>query len=131
MGYNTNGKNQQNKPKGGNRFNDVVFINWSLNADEKAVIKAWVPSLDEIDNHLIKIVQEGNKTTIGFDERGNAYTCSIVPQATHKTNKGYILVGRGSTPHKAIKQAIYLHTQVFHGDYSAYSTATIGEDLDD
>lgn len=131
MGYNTNGKNGSSKPKGGNRFNDAVFINWSLSADEKATVKGWQPTADELDDIALKIIQESCKITFGYDERGNAFTCSLVPQQGHKTNKGYILVGRGSTPIKAFKQAVFIHTSVFHGDWSSYSTGQIGEEMDD
>lgn len=131
MGYNTNGKNKPEPRKPTARFNDVVFINWSLTVEEKQHVKAWTPTLAELDDIALKIIQESCKITYGYDTRGNTYTCSLVPQEEHKTNKGYILVGRGSTPFKALKQAIYIHANIFGGDWSSYSKGGGHEDLDD
>ena len=113
------------------RFNDAQFINWSLTVEEKQQVKAWNPDAEEIDEIETEIIQEHCKITRSYDDFAECYSCSIVPTAKHKTNYGYILVGKGSTPLKAFKQAVYIHKQIFAGDWSTYSKGGRAEDLDD
>lgn len=113
------------------RFNDAQFINWSLTVEEKQQVKAWNPDAEEIDDLETEIIQEHCKITRSYDDFAECYSCSIVPTAKHKTNYGYILVGKGSTPLKAFKQAVYIHKQIFAGDWSTYSKGGRAEDLDD
>lgn len=113
------------------RFNDATFINWALSAEQKSAVKAWTPSIGELDDMLSEVIQESCKVTFGYDDFGQSFTCSFVPQAAHKTNYGFILVGRGSTSVKAFKQAVYIHREVFGGDWSSYSKGSRAEELDD
>jgi len=113
------------------RFNDVTFINWALTVEQKAELKQYAPDAEEIDDLETEIIQENNKITRSYDDFGACYTCSIVPTAKHKTNYGYILVGKGSTPLKAFKQAVYIHKSIFNGDWSTYSTGSRSEEMDD
>lgn len=131
MGANTNGRNPNTPRKKSQRFNDATFINWSLTVEQKSKIKAWSPTFGEVDDLLSEVIQEGCKVSFGFDDYGQSFTCSIVPQASHKTNYGYILVGRGSTPLKAFKQVLYIHREIFGGDWSTYSKEGNIEELDD
>lgn len=118
------------RPKAG-RFNDVKWINWALTAEEKAIIKAWVLTIEEMDDLELKAIQAGHKITTSYDNYGDCFTASIVPTQDSKTNQGYILTGKGSTPFKARKQALYVHNYIFNGDWSSYSTGAGKEELDD
>lgn len=124
----SNGKTRSSKSA---RFNDVKWINWSLSAEEKAVIKAWELTLEELDNLETKTIQSGHKITTSYDNYGDCYTASIVPTAENKLNQGFILTGKGSTPTKARKQALYIHLKIFGGDWSSYSTGAGKEEIDD
>lgn len=127
----SNGNSRAKSRKPANRFNDAVFINWSLTKEQKAEVKAWSPDVEEVDEIEAEIIQENCKITRSYDDFASCYSCSIVPTNKHKTNHGYILVGKGSTPLKAFKQAVYIHKQVFAGDWSTYSTGGRAEELDD
>ena len=127
----SDGNSPKKRQSSKGRFNDVTFINWSLSTEQKAAVKAWQPDIEELDDLLAEVVQEHCKITYGYDDFGQCFTCSFVPQPKHKTNYGYILVGRGSTPTKAFKQALYIHRSIFAGDWSSYSTANRHEELDD
>jgi hypothetical protein len=113
------------------RFNDMKFINWSLSDDERAACKAWALSLEDYDNALISLVEAGYKITISYDNYRSCFTCSVVATPDAKSNQGYILAGKGSTPLKAAKQALYIHFHIMGEDWAAYSTATAAEELDD
>jgi hypothetical protein len=131
MKRDSDGNSNKAKGKANGRFNDVTFINWTLTTEQKAAVKAWTPTVEEIDDLLTETVEEGCKVTFGYDERGSSFLCSIVPQPSHKLNHGFILVGRGSTALKSFKQALYIHRQVFNGNWSTYSKADLSETLDD
>jgi len=113
------------------RFNDVTFINWSLTDEQKAYVKSWKPTLEEFDDYVLGVLQSDHKVTVSYDEKRDNYTASIVPTSSNKTNQGFILTGKGSTPHKAIKQALYIHVEIFSGDWSSYSKVRTDEILDD
>lgn len=113
------------------RFNDVQFVNWSLSAEEKAAVKAWVLTIEEYDNFIGGLVEAGYKITVSYDNFRACFTASIVPTKDAKSNQGYILTGKGSTPIKAIRQAMYTHYYIMDGEWASYSTAKAAEELDD
>lgn len=113
------------------RFNDVQFVNWSLSVEEKAAVKAWLLTLEEYDDFIGGLVEAGYKITISYDNFRSCFTASIVPTKDAKSNQGYILTGKGSTPFKAVRQAMYIHFYIMDGEWSSYSTAKAVEELDD
>ncbi len=113
------------------RFNDVNFINWSLSAEEKAACKQWALDVASYDSDLGRLIQSDYKLTLSWDGFRSCYTASIVPTKDNKINAGYILTGKGSTPLKAAKQALYIHFYVMAEEWAAYSTAGAAEELDD
>lgn len=113
------------------RFNDVKFINWSLSVEEKAACKQWTFDTEAYDNEVGKLIQSGYKLTVSWDGFRSCYTASIVPTADAKDNQGFILTGKGSTPVKAAKQALYIHFYVMGENWAEYSTAGGREELDD
>lgn len=119
------------KPPVQPRFNDVQFVNWSLDAEQKAACKAWVLSIEDYDAALGNLIEAGYKTTVSYDQFRHCFTASIVPTKEAKENQGYILTGKGSTPTKAIKQALYIHFHVMDENWASYSTAKAIEELDD
>lgn len=128
------GRDPSNKPKTAprkKRFNDVKFINWSLSPEEKAACKAWTMDIGDFDNALLKLVEDGYKVTTSWDGYREAFTASIVPTEDVPQNQGYILTGKGSTPLKAVKQALYIHYYVFDTDWSAYQKDGGKEEMDD
>lgn len=131
MKRDSDGNSTNKRKSAAGRFNDATFINWSLSVEQKQEVKAWSPTSGEVDDLLSEVIQEDCKVTFGYDDFGQSFTCSFVPQAKHKTNYGFILVGRGSTPVKAFKQAFYIHKSVFSGDWSTYSKGSRTEELDD
>lgn len=124
-------KNPQKSAPTKPRFNDVKFVNWSLSAEEKSACKAWELSLEDYDNALISLIEAGYKITSSYDNFRHCHTCSLVATESAKQNNGYILTGKGSTPLKAIKQALYIHFHIMSEDWAAYSTATPQDIIDD
>ncbi len=113
------------------RFNDVKFVNWALTTEEKQDCKTFLTGEADYDDALHVIVQAGYKTTLSWDNFRQCFTASIVPTKDAKNNQGYILTGKGSTPLKAIRQALYIHYRIMDEDWASYSTSTNAEELDD
>lgn len=113
------------------RFNDVQFVNWSLSPEEKVLCKAWLLSLEDYENALLATIEAGYKITISFDSFRSCFTASIVPTKEAKSNQGYILTGKGSTPLKAGKQVMFIHYQIMAEEWASYSTMGKSEELDD
>lgn len=124
-------KSQPKSAPKAERFNDVKFVNWVLDADQKAACKAWELERDDIDNLLVKTIEGGYKITLSYDGFRSAYTASLIAQQEAKTNYGFILAGKGSTPLKALKQALYIHYYIMSEDWSAYSVQSAAEEFDD
>lgn len=120
-------KQQPKKP----RFNDSIFVNWSLSPDEKASCKAWCVTLEDMDAAETSLIQSSYKITVSWDNFRECYTASLLPQGDQHINAGYILTGKGSTPSKARKQALFVHFHVMDGEWSSYSTGGGAEEMDD
>lgn len=113
------------------RFNQVNFISYPLTKDQKDEIKKAAWDLEDLDSALIALTEQDYKVTISYDDYSSAYACFITPKGDRHANVGSILTGRGSTPHKAIKQAYYVHSAVFMGDWSTWTVERRGEEIDD
>lgn len=113
------------------RFNDVVFISFPLSQEQKDEIKAAQWDLEDFDNAAIKLTEENYKVTLTYDEYSSAYAVFITPKGDKHYNAGFILTGRGSSPHKALKQAYYVHTVLFERDWSGWKDDRKGEAIDD
>lgn len=127
-------RNPKDKPTGVQktpRFNDAKFVNWSLTAEEKVACKEWLVVDGDVDNALLTFIEEGNKVTCSYDSFRSCFTASLIPSDDKSPNKGYILSGKGSTPLKAIKQALFVNYRIMDGEWSTYSTASYAEELDD
>jgi len=127
-------RNPKDKPTAGSktaRFNDVKFVNWSLTSAEKTACKEWLVVDGDVDNALLTFIEEGNKVTCSYDSFRFCFTASLIPADELSPNKGYILTGKGSTPLKAIKQALFINYRIMDGLWATYSTATNSEELDD
>lgn len=113
------------------RFNDVKFVNWSLSLTEKEACKQWLVVDGDVDNALLTFIEEGNKVTCSYDSYRSCFTVSLIPQSDKSPNKGFILSGKGSTPLKAIKQALFINYRIMDGEWATYSTMGASEELDD
>jgi len=110
---------------------DVVFINWNLTPAQKKELKAAELSLEWVDTQQIRLSDEGYKISTQRDEWNNCYSCFITTREKDHVNAGFILTGRGSTPMKAFKQAVYIGFHIMEGEFARYSTLTAKDEIDD
>lgn len=107
------------------------FVNANLTDPEKVACKAWLPDLGALDDALLKFTQEGYRVSVKFDDYSAAYAAFCTTVDPKSPNGGYILAGRGSTPLKAIKQALYAHYGKFEGDWSPHYQQSTQDEFDD
>jgi len=106
----TNRKPQAASPA----FKPASFVNITIDASTKSLIKSAPFDVERLDSGLLNLLRDGYKVTLRFDERNDCYACWIVAP-DNSPNKGAILSGRGSTPAKAAKQALYIHYVMLEG----------------
>jgi len=121
----------QTTKKAAERFNDVKFVSYNLTKDQTKELKAMPYELADIDTTFLRLLQEGYKVTFRWDEYNQCYACWLIPSGDTHDNAGYILAARGSTPIKALKQAGYIHWNVFEQLWSEWYQAKNGEEIDD
>jgi len=113
------------------RFNDVKFVSYNLTKDQIKELKSMPFELADIDTTFLRLLQEEYKVTFRWDDYNQCYACWLIPSGDKHVNAGMILSGRGSTPLKALKQALYIHYQIFGGEWGAWRDTSKGEDIDD
>lgn len=119
------GKPAERQPEVSNRRNhatqsfDREFIRYELDKSQQADCKAWVVSADDILSTLDKLIDDGYKISVKFDDYNECYGCFMQLSTGEGTNHGYILTSRGSTAAKALKQLFYKHYQALDGDWTS------------
>lgn len=111
-------------------FSQSEFINFPLSVEQKKEIKAWLLSFDDLDDLVLKLCEENYRVTLRWDDRSEAFAAWINPIGDDHKNNGLTLSGRGSTPLKALRQALYIH-HLFEGDWAGNYKAFKEDDLDD
>jgi hypothetical protein len=110
---------------------DVVFVNYSITDDDRKFLKSQQWALDDFDSAVLKIVEAGYKVSMQYDTRNSCYACFIIAQDSEHENAGYILTGRGSSPSKAVKQAIYVGFHILEGVFSNINQFSQNNEIDD
>jgi hypothetical protein len=89
------------------------FIEYDLTEEEKSHLKAQPFELVDANVQMTNLVQAEYRVSFGFDFYNSTFTCSLSHKDPKHGNAGWVLVGRGSEPIKALKQVLYKHYQVF------------------
>jgi hypothetical protein len=110
-----NGKDVKPRVDKAPRFNDVKFVQRELSSEETAYLKGTVYSAEDMANHIEKYGEEF-VITFKWDSYSQSPACHMRPIAPDHQNTGYILVGRGSSFLKALRQVIYKHEILGKGE---------------
>jgi len=95
------------------RFDGSRFVNYELDLSEQAACKGWSVTADDLWGDVLALLDDGYSITAKFDSYSDAYACFVqVRGQEDHANAGLILTGRGSTPFKAVKQAIFKHRTI-------------------
>jgi len=131
----TNDTKQRVKRKSGPqeavpRFDSSRFINYELDTAEQAQCKGWVVSSDDLWEEVSALVDDGYAVSVKFDTKSEAYA-SFVRGGSEEgaANRGLILTGRGTTPAKALKQAVFKHKKLGGqwGEFAEKRTAVLDD----
>lgn len=113
------------------RYNNTVFVNYELSVDEKAHCKVWLEDILTFDGQFQRFISDGYKTSVKWDEKNNAFACYVTHPKQKFNEADLLLTGRGSTPCKAIKQAMFKHYVVFDCEWGGYAERLALDPLDD
>lgn len=95
------------------RFDSSRFVQYELDEDERLKCKQWSLSCDDLWMELLALCDDGYSVSVKFDAYSEAYACFVqVRGDTDNPNNGLILTGRGSTPFKSVKQAVFKHKSI-------------------
>ena len=131
-----NGKGQERRAqwaaqKRSNAYESSSFVKRELSADEKNACKLWAVDGNELWDLLDKAQESGYKFTFKFDSFSNSPACWMHPTSGDNPNEGWILTGRGSTPAKALKQALYKHYTMADENWATIHMGQDKWELDD
>jgi hypothetical protein len=112
-------------------FEQATFIPRELTPEEQAACKSWEFSEESVFDAIHKLVDARYKVTMRYDDFNECYGCWLLPDKTDVDNAGYILTGRGSSPYKAAKQALFKHYQLFEGVWPKDTDRRGGKEIDD
>jgi hypothetical protein len=113
------------------RFNDAKFVNYELDKTAQASCKAWSIDASALFDGILKMCEVGYRFTLKYDHYSKAYACFVQQTEDKGKNSGYILTARGSTPEKAVKQALYKHYEVMAGDWEDFGERSKLDEIDD
>jgi len=95
------------------RFNDARFVQYELDETQRAACKGWDLDGDDLWLEVLALLDTGYSVSVRYDETSTAYACFVTVRGNDQhSNAGLILTGRGSTPGKAVKQAIFKHKAI-------------------
>lgn len=107
--------NKRDKPQAKKSFDPLPFygfIQYALTADEKAYLKEQGVDHERLWDTAEGLIESGWTFKFGYDSYNNAYQCVVAQRFPDNPNVGYMLTGRGSTPPKALRQALYIGEQI-------------------
>lgn len=112
-------------------YTPSVFVDPNLSESEKKELKATPFTITDFDNFLARLFETDYKVTLSVDKKNGTYAAWLIPQGEKHLNAGMLLSGRGSTPHKAIKQALFKHYRMFDGGFWGAGGALGPDAMDD
>jgi hypothetical protein len=116
----------QGKPKP-----DLLWIDPTLSKEQKQHLKETEFDIDALDDAMADVADEGLRVSVHLDERDGCYVCRFWPSEADTARARMVLVGRGTTPTKAVKQAYYKHDVLLVKDWSKAVQVRPVETLDD
>jgi len=117
-------KSKQVNPK----VNFSGFLNYYVDAETKKLVKANPLSDAERFIGLLSIIEEGWSITLKTSDDGIAYQCSMQDRDISSPTAGRIITQRAKDIGRLCDLVIYLHAEIFHGDYSSLLVSSSREE---
>jgi len=101
------------RPRNAERFNAARFVQYELDEAERQSCKGWSLDGDQLWLEVLALLDDGYTLSCKWDTFSESYACFVQIRGNDQhPNAGLILTGRGSTPAKACKQAIFKHKAI-------------------
>lgn len=107
------------------------FVSYTLDESERKLLKARAFTDEDFSTWLWRYVENGYKFTFTWFEKQRAYQCTATHTDEKHDNFGLFLSGRGSSPLKAFKQWVYIHTDVCAEVWGEYVNLNRDDEIDD
>lgn len=117
--------------KSGKFSEEVSWVDVDLDKRQKELCKQWCNTLEEFDNVVQALQDNRYRLSIKPDDYSGGFAAFIQGLPDCEDNKNLILTGRGSTPLKALKQALYKHFMVLEGVWPIQKSKQEIEDWED
>jgi len=106
-------------PKGRSGQSDSEFVDLELSKEEKAALREFAATMEELDEELEGLFKDGTKVTTRWDDRNSCYV-AFAFAADGSDNVGYILTGRGGSASRAIRQLLFKNRVLLAGEWFQY-----------
>lgn len=113
------------------RFNDVEFVQFELSEEQKQLLKAQPLDALVLDDLAVKLVEADYRVSLKWDDRNECHACYIQRVGLEGDNVGAILTGRGSSPLKALRQALFKHFVALEEQWGSWRKSNSRELIDD
>src|SRR3970282_2723423 len=111
--------NSEDKKFPDTKWRKSVFVPDVLRKEHYEHLKGLPLNLEEMFLSLSKLFSDGYQVTMRWDAYNSCHAVWLSTRDEDSTNYGLILSGRGSTPVKALRQLLFLHFEVWSGEWSA------------
>lgn len=123
-------KPQSSKGKA-QRFNNIQFVQLELDDKQKKACKEFLRTIEEMEQAVDAMTADGYRISMKWDDYSRAQAAYIQHSDPEHVNGGLILSGRGSTPLRALRQALYKHAMICKGTWPRTTVSPTGEVFDD
>lgn len=108
---------QKTKSTPAKTWDNMLFVNCELDAEQMAQCKAVSNDFNTLTNALEDFLRDGHKISLSYDQRNEVFGAYAMAKELGHRHWQLMLVGRGSSPLKALKQLMFKHFQVLDGHW--------------
>lgn len=105
-----------NKNNGGDR-SLPSFVSCELTDEQKKHVKAHLPQITEALDSVDRLVRDGFKLSVRFEDRSVAYACWLTGPEKDSDCSGLVLSARGPSLVAALGVLLYKHFEILHEDW--------------
>lgn len=85
------------------------YANIPFNAEARGLYERQAPGADEVYRWLEEAIATGYRVTLNYDNRNDAFQCSLTCQNERDENNGFTLTSRGPSWFDALSVALFKH----------------------
>jgi len=113
------------------RYSDVRFVNYELSKEQATACKAKAVSHEDLWETAHELCTDGYSISLRWDDYSKSYAAFVSTKDEKSPNFGLMLTGRGSSPFKALKQAMFKNFDLMDGDWTDFAERGGPDEIDD